>query len=258
MTHPAPMPVLLLVASLAVLIWFQRNDVRGFKRFRSIEDSAARQRTFLRWARNACLMYLGVPLIGLALLGRIGALWAFPMQLFRDALTVTPALDGATLGLMAVAVLTGGLIGLGLRKLLGKPDYLRKAYLGKPARPVPGLDITPMLARNRAELLRVIPLAVNAGISEEVFFRLYLPLLITMCGAPPVFAFIAATLIFGLLHRYQGWLGVIVTTVLGAVFALLYLGALTLLAPIAFHLLINLNSLVLRPALMLRFPAPGD
>lgn len=244
---------LLLAVSLAALAWFQRHDVRSFRRFRAIEDSARRQRTFLRWARNACIMYLGVPLLGLALLGQLHALWEFPVRLFRQALAVAPAFDAGTLGLMGGAVLVGGILGFGLRKLLGKPGCLRE-----PVKPVPGLDITPMLARNRAELLRVIPLVANAGISEEIFFRLYLPLLITLCGAPAPFAFIAATLIFGLLHRYQGWFGVIFTTLLGSVFTLLYLGTLTLLAPIVFHLLVNLNSLVLRPALMLRFPSRAD
>lgn len=68
----------LLIASLAALARFQRSDVRSFRRFRAIEDTQRRQRTFLRWARNACAMYLGVPLLGLALLGRVEALWRFP------------------------------------------------------------------------------------------------------------------------------------------------------------------------------------
>ncbi|WP_257215046.1 CPBP family intramembrane glutamic endopeptidase [Sphingomonas sp. R-74633] len=245
----ALMPPLILLASLAALIWFQRNDVRSFTRFRAIEDSAHRQRVLLRWARNACLMYLGVPLIGLALLGRVEALWNFPAP-FGPLLLVTPGFDPDLLGLMGGGVLGGAIAGAALA--------LRRRKRTKAAKPVPGLDITPMMPRNRAELLRVIPLAVNAGISEEVFFRLYLPLLITLCGAPPAFAFVATTLIFGLLHRYQGWLGVLVTTALGAIFALLYLGAVTLLAPIIFHVLINLNALVLRPAIALRFRPRTD
>ncbi|MDG2533290.1 CPBP family intramembrane metalloprotease [Sphingomonas sp. HITSZ_GF] len=248
---PAPMPALLLIVSLAVLIWFRRNDVRSFRRFRAVDDSARRQRIFLRWARNTCLMYLGVPLIGLALLGRIEALWRVPADLFGPALLAAPGLNDDFLALLAGSVVAGGVLGAILALLVRRRR--------KPARTaVPGLDITPMVPRNRAELLRVIPLAVNAGISEEVFFRLYLPLLVVLCGAPPAFAFIAVTLIFGLLHRFQGWLGVLVTAVTGATFALLYLGTATLLAPIAFHLLINLNSLVLRPAVALRFPSPAD
>lgn len=243
-----PAPVL-LVLSLAGLAWFQRNDMRGFRRFRAIEDSARRQRVFLRWARNACAMYLGVPLAGLVLLGRIDALWRFPAELLPLSLSL-PDLgtgDPGFLGLMAGAVIGGGLVG----------TLLRLAIRG-PAKAPPGLDITPMLPRNRAELLRAVPLAVNAGISEEVFFRAYLPLLIVEAGGGAALAFLVSTLIFGLLHRYQGWLGVLVTTLLGAIFALLYLGTGSLLAPILAHLLVNLNAIVLRPAIQMSFRSRTD
>ncbi|MDH4742770.1 CPBP family intramembrane metalloprotease [Sphingomonas sp. CBMAI 2297] len=245
----ARMAPVLLVASLAALAWFHRNDVRGFGRFRAIEGTEGRQRAFLRWTRNACALYLGVPLIGLALLGRLDALLAFP-----DAFAVlTPAMPDfrigspLVLGLMAGALFGGGALGAMLR--LGRR---------RPARPVPGLDITAMLPRNRAELLRVVPLVVNAGIGEEIFFRLYLPLLIVLSGGAPAFAFIASTLIFGLLHRYQGWLGAALATLLAALFAALYLGTGGLAAPILVHLLIDFNALVLRPAIALRFHARPD
>lgn len=239
----------LLVVSLAMLLWFQRNDVRSFRRFRAIEDSARRRRTFLRWARNACLMYLGLPLLGLALLGQIEALWVFPASFAA----LTPAMPDfrvespLVLGMMAGALLGGGVLGALLQ--------LRRRT---PTKPPPGLDITAMQPRNWAELLHVIPLTVNAGISEEIFFRLYLPLLIVLSGGTPAFAFIAATLIFGLLHRYQGWLGVVVTTALAALFAALYLGTGGLAVPIAVHLLIDINALVLRPAFALWFRPTAD
>lgn len=238
----------LLIASLAVLARFQRSDVRSFRRFRAIEDTQRRQRTFLRWARNACAMYLGVPLLGLVLLGRVEALWRFP----GEFAALTPAMPDfridspLVLGLMVGALLGGGALGALLQR--------RR----EPVKPVPGLDITAMLPRNRAELLRVVPLTINAGISEEIFFRLYLPLLIVLSGGDPAFAFIASTLIFGLLHRYQGWLGMAVTALLAAFFAALYLGTGGLAAPIFVHLLIDFNALVLRPAIALRFRRSAD
>lgn len=242
---------LVLAMSLAALAWFQRNDVRGFERFRAIEDSAHRRRVFLRWTRNACLMYLGVPLLGLALLGRITALWEFPAPFAA----LTPAIPDfhfgspLMLGAVAGAILGGGVLGAMLQ--------LQRPRRG-PAKPPPGLDITAMQPRNWTELRAVLPLAINAGISEEVFFRLYLPLLIVASGGTPAFAFIASTLIFGLLHRYQGWLGVLLTTALAALFAAIYLGTGGLAAPIIVHLLIDLNALVLRPAVALGFRRRAD
>lgn len=242
------MPPLVLVLSLAVLAWFQRSDVRSFRRFRAVEDSARRRRTFLRWARNACLMYLGVPLAGLAVLGELGSLWIFP----ESFAALTPAMpdfrigNPLILGAMIGALLGGGVLGALLQR--------GRAGQAKP----PGLDIRAMEPRSWAELRAVIPLVVNAGISEEIFFRLYLPLLIVRSGGGPAFAFLASTLLFGLLHRYQGWLGIMVTTALAALFAALYLGTGGLAVPIAIHLLIDFNALVLRPAIGLRLRPRAD
>jgi uncharacterized protein len=230
----------LLALSLAALAWFQRRDVRTFRRFRALEDTARRQRVFLRWARNACLMYLGVPLLGLALLGRLDALWRFPAEFAAVRIEVPELCDPGFLAGMVGAILVGGTIG-----------GLLAARRRTPAKPPAALDITPMLPRNRAELVRLFPLVLNAGVSEEIFFRLYLPLLLVGSGASAALAFGATAIGFGLLHRYQGWLGVLLTTVLSGAFLFLYLATASLVAPIAFHLLINANALLLRPGIKL-------
>ncbi|AJP74615.1 hypothetical protein TS85_17815 [Sphingomonas hengshuiensis] len=105
-----------------------------------------------------------------------------------------------------------------------------------------------MVPRNRAEALRVALLGANAAVSEELFFRLYLPLLAALVGAAPWLAFLLSTLLFGAMHRYQGALGVVLTTLLGALFAFAALASGGLAVPILLHLLVNLNGLILRPA----------
>jgi len=76
--------------------------------------------------------------------------------------------------------------------------------------------------------------------------------LITLVGGSAIFAFIAAGLIFGLVHFYQGWVGILATTAAGFVFAALYLATGALWVVIVLHALMNLNSLWLRPLLMAR------
>ncbi|WP_171012486.1 MULTISPECIES: CPBP family intramembrane glutamic endopeptidase [unclassified Sphingomonas] len=247
--HALVAPVLLIM-SLGVLAWFQRNDLRAFRRFREIEDTARRQRTFLRWARNACAMYLGMPLVGLALLGRIEALWTFPAE-FAPLLAYAPVFpvgDRVFLGTMFASVLGGIALGVTLLYLRGR----------RPAGARRVLDISPMLPRNRAEALHLLPVILNAGVSEEICFRLYLPLLLALCGAPAWAAFLAATLIFAWLHRYQGWLGILLTGAVGTVLAALYFAAMGLALPIAVHLVINFNALIVRPALQRRFGRSAD
>ncbi|HWU94621.1 MAG TPA: hypothetical protein VN029_03420, partial [Sphingomonas sp.] len=77
MTHALIAPVL-LAASLAALAWFHLGAHRAFGRFRAMKDSAPRQRSYLRWAALGLVRNLGVALLGLALLGRIDAIWSFP------------------------------------------------------------------------------------------------------------------------------------------------------------------------------------
>jgi membrane protease YdiL (CAAX protease family) len=74
-----------------------------------------------------------------------------------------------------------------------------------------------------------------------------LPLLIASATGSVLLAFVAATLVFGLIHLYQGWVGVLATTALGALLGLFYLVTESLLVAIAVHVLIDLNGLVVDP-----------
>jgi membrane protease YdiL (CAAX protease family) len=110
-------------------------------------------------------------------------------------------------------------------------------------------DIEPLMPRNGAETFWTGLLSVNAGLGEELFFRLVLPLLIALVTGNTALAFVAAALVFGMVHSYQGWVGVLATTVLGLVFTGLYLASGALALPIAVHAGIDLMALVVRPTL---------
>ncbi|WP_213981270.1 CPBP family intramembrane glutamic endopeptidase [Sphingomonas sp. dw_22] len=233
------LPALLLAVALGACAHFVRHDARVFARFKAIADTRTRQRVFLRWTVKALAYFLGMPLVGLALLGRIDALWTFPAE-FAPAAADMPEvgdMSASFVGALIGAVLAGGAIG----------GVLAARRRG-PARPPKALDIDAMIPHNPAEALRVALLGANAAVTEEVCFRLYLPLLFALLGAAPWIAFAATALIFGAMHRYQGWLGVVLTTLLGGMFAFAYLASGGLALPILLHLLLNLNGLILRPA----------
>jgi membrane protease YdiL (CAAX protease family) len=52
---------------------------------------------------------------------------------------------------------------------------------------------------------------------------------------------------FGLAHLYQGWVGVVATGFVGAVFTALYLWSGSLAVPIVLHVILDLLGLVVRP-----------
>ena len=88
--------------------------------------------------------------------------------------------------------------------------------------------------------------AVSAGVGEEVVVRgLLIALGVGAAGLPPLTAAVASTALFGFLHLYQGWSGVLYTTLLGAVLAGLYLATSSLLLPILLHVTVNTRALLI-------------
>ena len=81
-------------------------------------------------------------------------------------------------------------------------------------------------------------LSLAAGSGEEVAYRGYLiPVLAPLTGLLP--AAVLSTVVFGLLHLYQGWLGVLRTGVMGALLAAGFLASGSLWPPIIAHVLID-------------------
>ncbi|HEY0414736.1 MAG TPA: CPBP family glutamic-type intramembrane protease [Allosphingosinicella sp.] len=241
----------LLAAILLALAWFVRNDLAEYEAFKALSRSDERQRVFKRWVAKSFLFFgIGSAAI-LLLLGRIDALWRLPPEFAGLAAAVARQLadkdsgDGGTffLGIVSAALVGGGIIGAVVAA--------RRRNAQTPARIVTG-DIEPLFPRNREERRWTALLALNAGPSEELFFRLLLPLMISLAIHNAVFAFAAAAVLFGLIHLYQGWVGVLGTTVIGFVFTGLYLASGNIWVPAVTHSLVNLNSLWLRPWLQQR------
>jgi membrane protease YdiL (CAAX protease family) len=132
--------------------------------------------------------------------------------------------------------------------LIGPVLLLRRSVGDGGVDEIPAVgDIRSLLPRVRAELKYGVGLGLSAGILEELLFRLGLPaLLFGILGLGPL-SFVIAALIFGMLHLYQGALGILFATLLGLVFAALYVLTGSIAAPIVLHALVDLRTLVLIP-----------
>ena len=142
---------------------------------------------------------------------------------------------------LAWGVLVGVIIALVVLTVIG-------ARAARKDQDVPMIgDISAMLPRNRQELVLGALLSVNAGVVEELMFRLALPAVIYGASGSALAAVLGSVLLFGALHVYQGIPGVIGTTIVGAILMLLYAVSGTIVVPIIVHALFDLRSLVLIP-----------
>jgi len=234
----------LLLVVVTLLVWRavtrERREYAQFKRMRA---TASRQKVMRRWLVESVLVFSGLSAAVLLAAWehvptalRDTQAWA-PIAASRDFFFDTSLGRGLAVGAAIGAVLALVLPVLLLRK--ADPDDVPK--LG---------DIGALLPRTRGELPYGAGLAVSAGVLEELMFRLALPALLFGIWPNGPLAFAVATVIFGLLHLYQKWTGVLTATVLGIVFVYLYLVSGSILLPIALHLLVDLRALVLLPLVL--------
>ena len=184
------------------------------------------------------------PVLLLGVTGQWAGFWRLPID-FAPAAALL-GLDRLTahdrwylIGAGAVGVTVGVAFGVLLTTW--------RAWRGRPEGVMFG-DARHLLPRGRDELGWAAAVAVTAGVTEEGYFRLLLPLLGTQAFGNAPAAFAGATLLFGAAHRYQGWRGVAATTVAGAAMTAGYLATGSLLAVMGFHAAGDLGHFVLRPA----------
>ena len=226
--------ILFLAVAAAILGRTLKSDGRKYAAFKAAETTEQRQAYLRRWLLQSFGFYFLFPIVALACLGQLGALIAFPP-------TFAPLND--TFGVLFDH--PQFLIGFAIAYPLGLAALIVVARRRRKAGVLP--EYGALIPRNAAERRWVVLLSLNAGLSEETFFRLFLPLLLTLLVGHPGAVFAGVTALFGLVHRYQGWKGVIGTMVIGGLLAFVYLATQSLALAMAVHAGFNLNALILVP-----------
>jgi len=146
----------------------------------------------------------------------------FPAEITIGLLLFLPLFAGAGL-------LGSGLSALGIPASAATPSFLR--YQGL----------------SGAALALVLVLVV--AIAEETIFRGYLILRLSAVTSRPWAAVILSAAIFSVGHGYEGPAGIIITGVVGMVYALIYLSRKSLVAPVVLHFLQDFTTILLLPLL---------
>ena len=77
----------LLLLCFGEVLYFVRGDVADYAAFKLLTETADRQRRYRVWILKSLLLFSGISLVGLALLGRLHALAILPDEfspLLRD------------------------------------------------------------------------------------------------------------------------------------------------------------------------------
>ncbi|MBH0131165.1 CPBP family intramembrane glutamic endopeptidase [Salinibacterium sp. NK8237] len=217
-----------------------RRDQREYRRFKCFRTTKRRQKMLRRWLLISFTLFGGMALVTLVASGAFAAplltdvqTWpwvAWLLTLFEDHPSVTVGvLIGAAVGIVALTV-------VGVIAVRDQDDEVMS--LG---------DVQAILPRNRQELVIGGLLSINAGVVEELLFRLALPALLYATTGNAIIAVVVSLLIFGLMHSYQGITGIVVTTIIGAIFMAVYVLTGSILIAIIAHAVLDLRSLMIIP-----------
>jgi len=236
-----------LVALLAFMTWNAiRKNRREYATFKRQRSTKRRQKTFRKWLRQSFVNFGGAAVVVLLLS------WHF-VEPFTNAVDEWPWVAGAKQafahsGWLGPAIVGAFVLVIGGGAVLG--IFLARREIDSQA-DVPTIgDVQALLPRNRAELKYGAALAINAGVVEELLFRLALPALIFGVTGSAVAAVAASILIFGFLHIYQGLPGIVGSVILGTAFMAIYLATGSIVVAIVMHALFDLRSLVLIPVVV--------
>ncbi len=242
--------IALLVLVLAVLLYrAATRERRSWRRFTRLTSTRARQLVYRRWLVESVVVIGGIAVVLLIatwpLLGRVLA----DTQAWQPVAAARQALAGVLGTGIAIGASVAFVAAIGLPVLLLRGTVDEIPAIG---------NVQALLPRNRAELPYGVGLGVSAGVFEETLFRLAFPALVFGIVPNGPAAFLAASIVFGLLHVYQGGIGALFATLLGLVLSALYVLTGQIWVPIVVHALIDLRSLVLIPLAIVTARQPAD
>lgn len=248
--NPPIFVALALAYALFASFLFVRKDKEEYGRFKLLVATDQRQAYYRRWVVRSFAVFGLSSIAILTLFGRLDSVFRFPEEL----VSVRASLLYKSLAPPSGSVSPQFLIGFFVSAMFGTMLVMLILGLKGAKQPMLG-DIEAVIPRNWGERRWATLLSINAGVSEEMFFRLLIPLLVTLLVGDAVVGFAFAIMLFGLFHAYQGWVGVLATTVVGIALTVLYIVSANLAIVILAHAAMDLLNLVLRPWLTDRYRA---
>lgn len=224
-----------LILLIAIIVYSAATGAASYKILVSATNTLVRQKIYRSWIRESWVLF-GIPsLVGVLLVLQAGESLQLPINY--------PELQGfgwgAALGAVGVLVFT---IVLNWRQ----STTLSRGDKDKTRELINKSGSGGLIAKNTEERKLAGWLSFAAGITEELFFRLILPsALVLVFGVEWVIPIlVASVLLFGVAHAYQGLSGVVATSIVGAVFMLIFVSTGSILLIILIHILMDVRATV--------------
>ncbi len=211
---------------------------------------------YLRWILESLALYGLSAVICLFIIGQFASLFSMPEFLrdFSNAISIISEehqrsnlfhrmLRGVAMSVVPILVFGYPLVTLYMTyKQHRDNDYRigRNTFNEK-------RNLDYLMPINSKERIFTFFLSINAGFSEEIYFRLLIPTLLYIITGSVFIAIMGSTIWFGLMHYYQGIGGMMATFVVGLLLFLVYLITRSIWMAILTHIIIDLNGLVLAP-----------
>ncbi len=235
---------ILLILAITLLLFFWRSVVgaKDYQRLKNSTDTRDRQKIMAKWVLESIILFGFGAFIILYLIGRFSAIMQFPGEFAVLVNEEGSANDRLILSfVLSASLLVGSIIGVISRNKGQMDAQEHKDQVTNAA------DFTALIPRNNTEGIWAALLSLSAGVTEELMFRLALPLLLTLIMGNVLTAFAISIVIFGMMHFYQGRAGVLGTTFAALIFSVIYFTYGGLLLPIIVHTLIDMIGLLLTP-----------
>ncbi len=239
------MAYLWLTVFASISLYILLNDKRRYEQFKKAKTTKSRQVFYRSWLMQSFLI-IGLPgLLALYTQHALGYLqhpvWAHPLfitmhrsfsEQFGSPGSIASLCIGVAFSVAAVSLLTA-------KRFKQNPN----------AKQVTAGDFAALLPRNKRETQYAAALSLSAGLNEELLFRVALPVTLLAVVHNPILAVVLSVFWFGVLHSYQGIVGVISTTIAGVLLMTLFLASGNILVTMLFHAFVDINSLVLQPSI---------
>ena len=222
---------------LAHQVW---DDFKTFPGFVAETDSTTRRKYFRKMLIESLVKYGVAALIGLYALGSLNGLIAYPDILNEARLEALSFIGETSADLSRIGWIIAAAFVIPMAASTVIPFVQKIENL-------PEGGAFALMARNQKEANWGYLLSLNAGIVEEIAFRLLVPLALYHITGSFIVSYAIAAILFGIGHAYQGVGGIIATTIIGLILTAIYVLTAQLWLVILIHVVVDIRGLVILP-----------